>query len=92
MNASVREFAHREQDGLEVTLFGTVHSNRVSRCCSARVRAWRRSELGCRLRGCLRVDEIVDDGQVGCVGGEEWNAAGRERLDSVIHHYEQTAA
>ncbi len=30
MNASLRELAHREQDGLEVTLFWDARSNSVS--------------------------------------------------------------
>jgi len=30
MNASLRELAHREQDGLEVTLFWDARSNKVS--------------------------------------------------------------
>jgi hypothetical protein len=30
MNASLRELAHREQDGLQVTLFWNSHSNKVS--------------------------------------------------------------
>jgi hypothetical protein len=30
MNASLRELAHREQDGLEITLFWDARSNKVS--------------------------------------------------------------